>query len=170
MRRRSPTRRALKWLGTLLCVPATAVYLASLVCLPWGLYWTSPDAQRDVAVTKAAFYYQVIRGTGVVHLHKPRGWWTYRDTTCPAVWWLPRTTTCSFSFGPAAGPPTTIRRLVIPLWIPVVALAIPTTFLWWRDRRPPKDHCQRCAYDLTGNVSGVCPECGTPLKREGNAP
>ena len=20
--------------------------------------------------------------------------------------------------------------------------------------------CPRCAYDLTGNVSGVCPECG----------
>lgn len=22
--------------------------------------------------------------------------------------------------------------------------------------------CFRCGYDLTGNVSGVCPECGTP--------
>ena len=25
--------------------------------------------------------------------------------------------------------------------------------------------CQACGYDLTGNVSGVCPECGTPVKR-----
>lgn len=23
-------------------------------------------------------------------------------------------------------------------------------------------HCQKCGYDLTGNVSGLCPECGTP--------
>ncbi len=23
--------------------------------------------------------------------------------------------------------------------------------------------CQRCQFDLTGNVSGVCPECGTPI-------
>jgi hypothetical protein len=23
--------------------------------------------------------------------------------------------------------------------------------------------CQHCGYDLTGNVSGVCPECGTPV-------
>ena len=23
--------------------------------------------------------------------------------------------------------------------------------------------CARCAYDLTGNLSGVCPECGTPV-------
>jgi predicted nucleic-acid-binding Zn-ribbon protein len=22
--------------------------------------------------------------------------------------------------------------------------------------------CAKCRYDLTGNVSGVCPECGTP--------
>ena len=22
-------------------------------------------------------------------------------------------------------------------------------------------HCRKCGYDLTGNVSGVCPECGT---------
>lgn len=33
--------------------------------------------------------------------------------------------------------------------------------------RPPFDlrgaHCLKCAYDLTGNVSGVCPECGTSV-------
>jgi hypothetical protein len=29
--------------------------------------------------------------------------------------------------------------------------------------RPARDHglCLGCGYDLTGNVSGVCPECGT---------
>ncbi len=25
--------------------------------------------------------------------------------------------------------------------------------------------CRQCGYDLTGNVSGICPECGTPLPR-----
>ena len=29
-------------------------------------------------------------------------------------------------------------------------------------RRPP-GHCQTCGYDLTGNVSGVCPECGEAI-------
>jgi len=28
----------------------------------------------------------------------------------------------------------------------------------------PEDHeCQQCGYDLTGNVSGVCPECGNDV-------
>lgn len=37
-------------------------------------------------------------------------------------------------------------------------------YLFWRDWRTPKralqGFCKRCGYDLTGNVSGVCPECG----------
>jgi hypothetical protein len=27
------------------------------------------------------------------------------------------------------------------------------------------DCCQECGYNLTGNVSGVCPECGTGVKK-----
>jgi hypothetical protein len=30
-----------------------------------------------------------------------------------------------------------------------------------RHARPPKGVCRECGYDLTGNVSGKCPECGT---------
>ncbi len=51
--------------------------------------------------------------------------------------------------------------VVMPLWICLVIAAAPTAFLWWRDRRRiPPGHCQKCGYNLTGNVSGVCPECG----------
>ena len=31
-----------------------------------------------------------------------------------------------------------------------------------RDRFGTGPRCARCSYDLTGNQSGVCPECGTP--------
>ncbi len=49
----------------------------------------------------------------------------------------------------------------VPLWMPLVLTAIPTAWLWHRDRPPPPPgHCQSCGYNLTGNVSGVCPECG----------
>ena len=41
------------------------------------------------------------------------------------------------------------------------AIGIPTAILiyWDRRRRPKPGHCP-CGYDLTGNVSGTCPECG----------
>ncbi len=48
----------------------------------------------------------------------------------------------------------------IPFWMPFVLAAGLTAFLWWREcRRPLPGHCP-CGYDLRGNVSGVCPECG----------
>ena len=35
-----------------------------------------------------------------------------------------------------------------------------------RRAEPPKfDECGRCEYNLTGNVSGKCPECGWKLPR-----
>ncbi len=43
--------------------------------------------------------------------------------------------------------------------LPVALCAL----LWLRRRRFPPGHCQRCGYDLTGNVSGRCPECGAPV-------
>src|SRR5947209_5088519 len=36
---------------------------------------------------------------------------------------------------------------------------------WHLNDRPPAGHCRQCGYDLTANVSGVCPECGTPISR-----
>ncbi len=54
----------------------------------------------------------------------------------------------------------------MPLWLPLRVIAIPTAWLFHRDRkRIQPGHCQMCGYDLTGNVSGVCPECGTKVER-----
>lgn len=41
---------------------------------------------------------------------------------------------------------------------------------YWRNRRTPIDSlfCSHCNYDLTGNVSGVCPECGKSLSDRSN--
>ena len=47
--------------------------------------------------------------------------------------------------------------LPAPLW------ACLWTFLLRRAVRPRKyapDACQSCGYNLTGNLSGICPECG----------
>lgn len=56
------------------------------------------------------------------------------------------------------------RSFITPLWLPLAAFAIPTVVLFWHDRRRvPAGHCPRCRYNLTGNVSGACPECGNPV-------
>ena len=37
-----------------------------------------------------------------------------------------------------------------------------------RARRRRSGFCPRCPYDLTGNASGTCPECGTPITKGAN--
>ena len=39
-----------------------------------------------------------------------------------------------------------------------------------RQQRRAKGFCATCGYDLKGNVSGVCPECGAPVKSEPERP
>ena len=60
----------------------------------------------------------------------------------------------------------TLTQSTVPLWVPFAAIIIPTTILWSRDRRPPKGYCPHCGYNLTGNESGVCPECATPVPKQ----
>ncbi len=55
------------------------------------------------------------------------------------------------------------------LWIilPVAFVWVLLAWLAWRSRgtRVLPGHCAECRYDLTGNVSGRCPECGTAIRR-----
>ena len=62
-------------------------------------------------------------------------------------------------------PPRIDWRGYFPLWIPLALVGLMTFALWWRERRPfPPGCCRTCGYDLTGNVSGRCPECGGALR------
>ena len=63
-----------------------------------------------------------------------------------------------------AGP---VIVLKLPAWslVGIAAMCcVAPLFSWmrWsrRARRAHSDSCPSCGYDLTGNVSGVCPECG----------
>ena len=48
----------------------------------------------------------------------------------------------------------------VPFWLPFFLVILPTVLFWWLGRRQPMGFCRSCGYNLTGNVSGVCPECG----------
>jgi hypothetical protein len=36
-------------------------------------------------------------------------------------------------------------------------------YLWRKTRAFPEGRCRHCGYNLIGNTSGICPECGTPI-------
>lgn len=54
-------------------------------------------------------------------------------------------------------------RVVLPFWLPF-SLSAAGVFLSWRIRRPRPGHCTVCYYNFTGNISGICPECGTAIR------
>jgi uncharacterized paraquat-inducible protein A len=76
-----------------------------------------------------------------------------------------------------AGVTRTATALSLPPLVTMVATAVAVLavavilaqllYFGFREAHVEQDgpRCQRCDYDLTGNVSGVCPECGRPLRR-----
>lgn len=61
-----------------------------------------------------------------------------------------------------------IRILQIPLWlVTVLGLWYPVSLIMrgpcLRYVRRRRGRCLNCGYNLTGNESGVCPECGKPI-------
>jgi hypothetical protein len=57
--------------------------------------------------------------------------------------------------------------IVLRACIPIVGVGFLCRALavHWPKLPPPDDDglCQECGYNLTGNVSGICPECGTKV-------
>jgi outer membrane protein assembly factor BamB len=75
-----------------------------------------------------------------------------------------------------------VERKTTSITVPDWLLFVPTGFLaatWlaraglrWRTqrRRANTGHCLVCNYSLTGNISGTCPECGTPVRAAADGP
>jgi hypothetical protein len=161
MPRHARTLRILKWTGTLGCLLLATLFVGSgwqwVVCdgsvgEPWLQCGVRQGILSFAALNKRPFGF-------------PPGtrFWLLDPSAYPAsgseprfVWWPGSLLRASPGYW----------HIYIPLWLPLVALLPPTLWLWHRDRRRPRPgYCRRCDYDLTGNVSGVCPECGTPIPR-----
>lgn len=133
--------RVLKWAGLLLSLLIVVVWLLSL---RWSLDYSSAPGRsgfRQMGIAEGALY-RIRLGDAQASWD---GEWSISQDSASPEWgleWYP-------------------GRVIVPLWIPFLLLAAPSACLWWLDRRRiPPGHCLKCGYDLTGNVSGVCPECG----------
>ena len=139
MRRRSRTRRVLKWAGLLVSVLLVVAYVvsvwATVLCRVGSCdFGLSTGLLR---VSSGLSFQSHSRLTA--YLHEP-----------PSIYRISELTVFSGA-----------RNDIVPLWALIVLAALPTALLWWLDRRRiPPGHCRKCGYNLTGNVSGRCPECG----------
>jgi hypothetical protein len=77
-----------------------------------------------------------------------------------------------FAYGKSPGNDPTAAfffGLVIPWWsLAVTSSLLPLLWVYMQVFRPilSPGQCRSCGYDLTGNTSGVCPECGKKLVAE----
>jgi hypothetical protein len=84
----------------------------------------------------------------------PPGWFFERADFNPRInWW------------PLLVPNAALKAVALPLWILFVITAAVAVVSWRRLRARLPGHCRKCDYDLTGNESGVCPECGEKVQR-----
>jgi hypothetical protein len=125
-----------------------------------GLAWVSALA---VVVWITALY----GWTGSLETQRrPLSFLADRQTLSVLVWEIPPIPSC-----PAVGPlvhavPQVATSAACPTWaLLVAALAAGGASLTLGRLRRRAGGCTSCGYDLTGNLSGRCPECGTSLRR-----
>jgi len=131
-------RRAFRLTGLVLSVMLLTFWVASMR-YTFGYIGSSAGVYFESGAYSVFATHGQIPASGNVGVGRSR--W-------PVFWWF----SC-----PAMLPLT-------PVWMPLVAALIPTGLLCSRSRRFPPGHCQKCGYNLTGNVSGVCPECGERVR------
>jgi len=149
MRYRCPSRlrRVAKWVGLGACVFLFWVWIVTCRCVI-GYQATTLSIQLSDGCFIVSGYSKAVFG-GVWHA----AW-------VPANFFWQPVLACGSSLG------AQFSSFVVPLWLPLIAIGVPTGILWYRDRKPiPPGHCLRCGYNLTGNESGVCPECATPVPK-----
>jgi hypothetical protein len=94
-----------------------------------------------------------------------RGWHFARGTKPGRLFCLPSFVDGSTSF---MGYTTTTRYYTLPMWLLELMLAGGIwARVWLQGKNVGERLCRKCHYDLRGNVSGMCPECGTEI-RDGN--
>lgn len=144
-------RAILRWTCTICLALVLAAYVFTVRCFAivgWG-----NDDNRSIQLAHGCIAARWELGPA---LGDP--WWQCRVRKRPFEWgfqydrlpWRPRG-----------------YQLAIPLWFPVILLALPTAVMWRHHLRTRKiaNPCPSCGYSLAGHSPGSpCPECGAAAK------
>lgn len=147
---RKRLRSTIKWGGTVLTVLLLVVWVGSAW---WWAKWTCNFPNVDLGVG---------RGRVVVEINPPDGWGRMtafgRGEETAIEFWVDWDVHREI-YGPRAGRVSDVW-VAIPLWMLALLCGVTAFQMHYSDRRRPNGCCRKCGYDLRGNASGVCPECG----------
>jgi hypothetical protein len=151
-----------------------ALSLAGLGLLLFGAVWAASlshearwhDTKTSIFIRRGALHIEILPpGTAM----DPGNGWHVDPLTYqyPLMWWrsyrkgyVLASTINGMSVSWRTIFPT---EIVVPVWpVPAACMAI-ILLLALTHRKHKPNHCRRCGYDLTGNVSGICSECGEPV-------
>ena len=130
----------LRWASITICALAVTV---SILNLRYSIrFWLGGEHRLDLQGMRLGFgkmlnHYPVQISVGAP---QPAKWLPYYRSTFNVYWsWY----------------------AAVPYWI---ILVIAGALVAATHRRTEPGHCRKCDYNLTGNESGVCPECGTKIE------
>jgi hypothetical protein len=151
--RRGRVRRATKWAGAVLCLLIAAAWTVSLFRHVERVDPRPAPRLSQFVMTGGCIAVGVTTSGALPGATRQHSGWSAARVKPGILTWVPV----------LADNPAPIRwmTLIVPLWIPFVAAALATTWLWYRDRRAHPGRCP-CGYSLAGLAPGApCPECGS---------
>jgi hypothetical protein len=147
--------RLAAWTGVALSGVVAALLLLSL---RWSVSWLGGTKRHFIGLVYGAV---CVGWTAAPLVGEPAGW--HIGGSGPAhksVWWVE-----VVRYGASTG------IVYVALWLVLALTTVPTVFLLMRLRHTlPAGCCAICGYNLTGNVSGRCPECGTAIDEAARRP
>lgn len=148
----------IKWGGMVLTVLLLLAWASST---RWsiGIHQATASGFLDEGCIEFAWRepFDVQRGSLSVlgpHRHAVRARWWFREST---------TSVRALSMGSWQSSSYTSKRVSVPMWCLAVLTGAVSVPLLWRDRGRAPGLCHKCKYDLRGNRSGMCPECGASI-------
>jgi hypothetical protein len=162
MRPRPRLRKTAKWVGVLVCAVIAGVLAASYRWSAAAALDRETGLRRFVSllyINKAAVSYvsQEVQPHHLrlnIHPEQPTGFRAEVSRAFSGAVWRPHV---------ESRPGWT--QVSLPLWLPLLLIAIPTALLWRRDhiltKRAKAGRCSKCGYDRAGLAqTKPCPECG----------